>query len=246
MSAINHFLTNFVSRPASALPKGGQWAIAFTDLSNNNILEAINKAYDYEPDGRGSMSWNTTEAAKVLLTPNYQEDSGCLFAQAIMIPGDGIQTNPGGNIQYNGFVRGRVGAGRNDFNPLKITFLDTNISFVDCFLRGWALATANFGLIARPQGDPLQYRMDLLCFKYGVYNLDTPPFITQQYRFKDVCCISVSDEEYNYTPQTGGPVLREAEFIYNSYSVNSENVNENVLDNKPKVIAELAQEATSE
>jgi hypothetical protein len=236
--SISHFLDNFLQRPASGLPKGAQWAIEFADITNLSLLNAIDKAYEYEPAGTGgALGWNTSTAASTLLTPDYQSTHGCLFAQAIQLPGDGIQTNPGGNIQYNNFIRGRVGGGRNDFNPLKMTFLDTNISFVDTFLRGWALATANFGLIARPQGDPLQYRTTLFCYKFGVYDLATPPYITQQYTFKDICCISVTDEEYNYTPITS-PILREAEFIFNSYSIDSTtHMNQEVIGNQQASVA---------
>jgi hypothetical protein len=101
---------------------------------------------------------------------------------------------------------------------MRMTFLDTNVSFVDSFLRGWALATSNFGMIARPKWDDKNYRTDLFCYKFGI----TPkgPVIIQTMKFKDVCCVSVSEEEYNCAPSTA-PVLREAQFIYNSYSVNT-------------------------
>ena len=120
-----------------------------------------------------------------------------------------------GNIQSNAFIRSFVGAGRNDFPVMRMTFLDTNVSFVDSFLRGWALATANFGLIARSD---IKYRTNLTCYKFGI----TPkgPFIIQTMTFRDICCVSVSEEEYQYTPPTG-PVLREAQFVYNNYSIDT-------------------------
>ena len=219
-SPIPNFLSNFLSRPASSIPKGAQWAIAFQNFDNSDLklLNTIDKAYEYEPQ---SKLWNTSKAAKVLLGEDYQSRHGCLFAQAIELPGERIQTNAEGSIKSGGFIRARVGAGRDDFGTLKITFLETNISFVDSLLRGWALATANFGLIARAPTDPLQYRTTLYCYKFGTYSAAEPPYVIQEVVFDGICCTSVSSEEYNYAAADGTAKMREAEFLYNSYAIDT-------------------------
>ena len=217
---VHLFLDNVLSRPATSIPKGSQWIVTFQ--SGDKTLEecifpAIDLAYKNEPNLGGSK-WNTREAATSILTDEYQKNKGCMFCQAIELPGDGSQVNAEGNIKTNAFLRSYVGGGRNDLPIMKMTFLDTNVSFSDSFLRGWALATANFGLIARSKTDPKNYRCDIICNKFGI----TPdgPFIIQTMIFKDACCISVSSEEYQYTHSTSA-VLREAQFIYNSYTVNT-------------------------
>jgi len=238
---IPNFLNAFLARPASSIPKGAQWAIAFQHLDNTsatgsaggstvNLLKTIEKAYEYEPQ---SKLWNTSKAAEVLLNRDYQTRHGCLFAQAIELPGERIQTNAEGNIKANGFIRARVGGGREDFGTLKITFLETNISFVDSFLRGWALATANFGLIARAPNDPLQYRTTLYCYKFGTYSASEPPYVIQEVVFDGICCTSVSSEEYNYAPVSGTAKMREAEFLYNSYAIDTSTlIKKEVTENK--------------
>lgn len=238
---IPNFLNSFLARPASSIPKGAQWAIAFDNLdissasgagggSTMNLLKAIEKAYEYEPQ---SKLWNTSKAAEILLNSDYQSRHGCLFAQAIELPGEKIQTNVEGSIKANGFIRARVGGGREDFSTLKITFLETNISFVDSLLRGWALATANFGMIARAPSDPLQYRTTLYCYKFGTHSSSEPPYVLQQVVFDGICCISVSSEEYNYAPVSGTAKMREAEFLYNSYAVDTSTlINTELVDNK--------------
>ena len=102
---------------------------------------------------------------------------------------------------------------------MRMTFLDTNVSFADSFLRGWSLATANFGMIMRSKP---KYRTNLTCHKFAI----TPkgPFIIQTMKFKDICCIGVSEEEYQYGPVTS-PVLREARFVYNNYIIDTESGN---------------------
>lgn len=218
-SNADFFLDSFLARPASAIPKGAQWAVTFETQAKSlfdAIYPAIKLAYEYEPGGL--QNWNTEKAAQIITSKDYQKDRGCMFCQAIGLPGEGHAVNPGGNIQSNAFIRSYVGGGRNDFPMIRMTFLDTHLSFVDSFLRGWALATSNFGMIARPPWEPENYRTDLECWKFGI----TPkgPFVLQKMKFQQVCCISVTEEEYTQAPTTS-PVLREAQFVFNSYSVNT-------------------------
>jgi len=222
-SFLNHFLRG---KESTSIPKGAQWIITFLDLKEK-ILPAIQQAYKYEP-----VPWKMNEQAVLsILEEDFQGKRGCYFAQAISLPGEVIQTNAAGNIQSNALIKSRVGGGREDFGTLKITFLETNVSFVDSFLRGWSLATANFGMIARPENDPLQYRTSLICTKFGI-NADAP-YITQQIIFDGICCTSVTNEEYNYTPLVGQPIMREAEFVYHSYSIDTTSAPAKTYSNPP-------------
>jgi hypothetical protein len=217
------FLQGFLVRPATAIPKGAQWVVSFDDLTS--ILPSIETAYSYEPNNIGK--WSTTRAASTILNDEYQKNRGCMFCQAIGLPGESMTANVEGSIVSNAFIRSYVGGGRNAFPIMRMTFLDTNISFSDSFLRGWALATANFGMIAR---NDIKYRTNLNCFKFAI----TPsgPVIIQTMKFKDICCISVSEEEYNYNPGTS-PVLREAQFVYNNYMIDTEQGNSSdILSNR--------------
>lgn len=234
---IELFLKSFIGRPASSIPKGAQWAISFFDLQET-ILPSIKEAYKLEP-----QPWQIDEkSVKSILHEDLQGKRGCLFAQAISLPGESHQTNTAGNIQSNALIRARVGGGRNEFGLLKITFLETNVSFVDSFLRGWALATANFGMIARNPTDPLNYRTTLMCNKFGIDV--NGPFVTQQITFEGVCCTSVTNEEYNYTPLAGQPILREAEFVFNSYSIDTTTI-PSIIATNPYVEGESAVTITS-
>lgn len=228
---IEFFLKSLIGRPASSIPKGAQWAISFFDLEER-ILPSIKKAYEFEP-----LPWQIDgSSVKSILHEDLQGKRGCFFAQAISLPGESHQTNTAGNIQSNALIRARVGGGRNEFGLLKITFLETNVSFVDSFLRGWALATANFGMIARNPTDPLNYRTTLMCNKFGI-DVDGP-FVTQQITFEGVCCTSVTNEEYNYTPLAGQPILREAEFVFNSYSIDTTVIPSNIATNPYPPVAD--------
>lgn len=210
----SYFVSKFLANPATNIPKGAQWTVMFHELGN--ILPTIDAAYQREPLAN---SWKITRAASIVTGDDFQKTKGCMFCQAIALPGDGMTAVAEGIIKSNAYIRGYVGGGRNDFPLMRMTFLETNVSFCDSFLRGWALATANFGMIAR---DDKPYRTNLTCWKFGI----TPqgPIILQTMSFQDICCVDVSEEEYNYDPSSAA-VKREAQFVYNSYSIDSETGN---------------------
>jgi len=205
----NKFLSNFLSNPATSIPKGAQWAVHFDNLPS--LLDTIKEAYNGEP-GR---TWNTTEAAKILTSRQFQESIGCMFCQAIDLPGEGM-TPVAEGIKTNAFIRSYIGAGRNDFPIMRMSFLETNVSFADSVLRGWALATAKFGMIARTGNK--NYRTNLTCYKFSIGSKQ--PYISQTMRFEGICCISLSNEESNYDAMTS-TTRRDAQFIYNSYSIDT-------------------------
>jgi hypothetical protein len=220
------FLDSFLSLPASSIPKGAQWCVRFADLEGS-ILPAIALACQNEP-----ASWTAHAAGSLLLSDSYQKSWGCLFCQAIGIPGEGLTTVPEGNVKSNALIRGSVGAGRNDFSTLRMTFLETNISFCDSFLRGWALATANFGLIAR--GGEKNYRTALECTQFMI----TPsgPLIRTMFTFDGVCCVGVAEQELSYA-SSSAPVERAATFVFNSYRVGFEAPPSQLLQhNKPPAL----------
>lgn len=204
------FISNFLQQPAGAIAKSAQWAVRFGDLQGK-ILDSITEAYKGEPSG----AWKTEKAARAIIQPQFQTQYGCFFCQAISLPGEG-GTPIAEGIKANSFIRSYVGAGRNDFPIMRMSFLETNVSFAETFLRGWALATTKFGMVAR--SGKKNYRTDMTCFKFS--QSPQGPFVTQTVHFDGVCCISVGEEEYNYDHQTSIK-KRDAQFIYNTYSINA-------------------------
>jgi hypothetical protein len=205
---IANFFQDFLSRPATALPKGAQWVVSFETIP----IRAIKEGLKYEP-----QTWEVDEGLAITTAELLQKRQGCLFAQAINLPGEGYQANPEG-LQMNGFLRTTVGAGRQAYSPIQMVFLESNVSFVDNVIRPWVIATSHLGLIAR-SGD-LNYRTNLICSKLGILRPDEPPIVTQEYTFYGVCPVSVTSEELNYSTQTN-PMFREADFIYHYYKLST-------------------------
>jgi len=224
---VPHFLESFLGRPASALPKGALWVVDFEGL--DSVRDAIKKTAELEP-GKG---WNIVAGLNCLIKTEAYKNKGCLFCQAVSVPGEQTIVNPEG-IQKGHFIRTATGDGRSDYTTgLKMTFLDTNVSFVDNVLRPWVVTTARLGLIARTGRD--QYRQNISIYKLGVLKPAQPPFVLQKYLFKGACPVEVSTEEYNYTASTS-PINREATFTFHSYELdtNFNNSNLAIYNNTPQ------------
>jgi hypothetical protein len=207
---IPSFLDTFLSKPASSLPKGGQWVVDFGNFSS--VKQAIINTAKLLP----SKGWNVEAGFNKITAEDYTK-RGCLFVQAVEIPGESVVVNPEG-IQKNHFIRTATGDGKSDYaTALRMVFLNTNVSFVDNIIRPWVLTTARLGLVARPNGNQ-QYRQDITVYKLGVTDSKTPPYIAEQYTFYGVCPIEISSEEYNYTPLTS-PILRDVTFTFHNYNL---------------------------
>jgi hypothetical protein len=210
---VPYFLT-FLGTPVGSIPKGAQWIVVFEELEKR-ILPGIKRALTYE-----GQDWQIEKAAEAVLSDNFQKISGCMFCQAIGLPKDGMTTQQEGNIQSNAFLRSHVGQVRTLDQTIRVTFLDTNVSFAENFLRPWAISTANFGLIARDPDSVENYRTNAHFYKLGSYSSNLPPTITMKVSFYGLCCIDVAGEEYTYSAASG-PVLRESSFIYNHYAIDT-------------------------
>lgn len=214
---IPHFLSSFLSKPASALPKGAQWVVDFEGLKD--IRDTLVTTALLEPE----KGWDIHAGMDTLIYNEDYKRKGLLFCQAVSIPGESAVVNPEG-IQKNHFLMTATGDGRAPYAPtgLRMVFLDTNVSFVDNVVRPWVVTTARLGMIARPKNTKTppftNYRQDITVYKLGVLTPLQPPFILQKYTFKGACAIDVSEEEYNYSPATA-PVNREATFVYHYYTL---------------------------
>ena len=222
------FFHNILTTTAASIPKGAQWLVYFTDLQKN-ILPGIKSALTME-----SKTWQIEKASQAITGNLFQKTQGCVFCQAIGLPGEDLTVNPAGNITTNSLMRSYVGEGRTQWPVMRMSFMDTNVSFVDSFLRAWVISTGQHGLIARDRGTAESYRTDMICYKIGTFTVANKPTIIAQYNFYDICCVSVNEEEYTYEAATSYS-KREAKFLYNHYSVDTVTNNVDFLGAPTKI-----------
>lgn len=208
------FFEGFLSKPASALPKGAQWVVDFEGLQD--VKQAIQRTTQLEP-----RKWDIEKGLNLLTSGGSHNSRGFLFAQAVSVPGEQTITNPEG-IQKNQFIQTTTGDGRSAYGSslLNVVFLETNVSFVENVIRPWVVTTGRLGMVARSGKD--QYRQDISVYKIGVLTPSTPPFVLMKYTFYGTCPVSVEAEEFNYSPTTG-PIQRSVSFLYRYYDITTYN-----------------------
>jgi hypothetical protein len=206
-NSIENFLSLYLSRPGSALPKNALWVVSFEGLTD--IKEALKETAKYEPS-----KWILDNSLNLYIG-NDDYTKTCFFVQAVSVPGEQAIVVPEG-IQQNAFLRTPVGSGRSEYSGLQMTFLDSNINFVDGIIRPWIITTARLGMIARSKSNE-QYRQKVRVVKLGTFSR-TAPTILQEYTFTGVCPINVASEEYNYTGSSS-PTYREVTFSFLSYKL---------------------------
>lgn len=203
-----YFLSDFLSKTPTAIPKSAQWIMVF-----DGFPAGIRLAASFEP-----RAWKIDEALALVTNSTAAKNKGCLFCQALEIPGESLTVSQGTPLQYGGYIFPNVMQGREAPGRLRTQFLDTNISFAENVIRPWTLATAHFGLIARSEADPRQYRTNITFYQLGSFEQFQEAFPIKKITFYGACPISVGEKEYNYVADTSAPVYS-AEFLFNYYQV---------------------------
>lgn len=131
-----------------------------------------------------------------------------LWAQGISFIGDGINTSRVGSSQ-TGALKGLISDGRMDLNAANITFLESNVSFVDGFLRPWSVLVGHRSLKDQ------NLRCDIELFALEKWELTEPFKVRKSMLFKNAVPVSIDAEEYNYT---GDKLIeRQVQFAFDRY-----------------------------
>jgi hypothetical protein len=218
------FFQNVLTSPAGTLPKGAQWVLVWSGNSDdtsgksnsyyiNGIPSVIKQVNKYEPN---SNNWQIDKAFDTVASDNYNKVC-CMFAQSILLPNESM-TLQGEGVQRNGLIRSYIGLGRNDPQQVTVSFLETNVDFVDNVIRPWVIMTSHLGLIARPPEQT--YRTNMVLYKLGITTKDNPPTILETITFYGACPVSVDGHEFTYAPYTQA-IRKNATFTYYYYTIDS-------------------------
>ncbi len=189
------------------------------------VIEAHNKEYllsritgqikKIEPPG-----WGVDRIVEQTWNDYTQNIIGCIFAQGVELPGEKVKTELVGITEGSnrGFINSPIINGRQGFEPLLCSFLETNQSFVDGCIRPWSILVSHEGLIARPRNQSI--KADIHIYQLAKAGEDRPNIIRKAWIFKDCVPIDVSSEKLDYQSNDFGK--RQATFVYNSYHINQD------------------------
>jgi hypothetical protein len=196
----------------SAIPMSTQWVVLFDDFPIPLKQEVLGKL---EPagDGRG---WNIDISKKVLTSYVYQKLIGCVFAQGFQAPRQSVDARNDEN--YRGFLGAPISYNRVKNEPLNLTFLETNASFVDTVIRPWSILTSHLGLIARPKEQNIKTNITIL--QYTRTNQALSQIPRKIWTFYNACPISIPGNSYDYSNES---VEKQSniKFIYSHYQVSN-------------------------
>lgn len=123
------YFHRFLCQCATAPALPFLWVIVITAHNKNNLLNKIkNIVPEYEPEG-----WDYSSGVDSTWTTETQDIIGCIFAQAVKLPGENSNIEHVGVTEGSrrGFINTPVMNGRQDFQTLDITFRETNQSFAE-------------------------------------------------------------------------------------------------------------------
>ena len=213
-SGLTEWFYNVLLTSTNSVPIQSLWLVYFDRIIPSNVDIKI-----YE---NNKNEWDLTNGNNNL-TLGGSDKPGLIFAQAVKIPGDGINVSRSGPANA-GIIKGLVGNGRKDPENLNISFLETNNSFTDLNLRPWAIKVGHKSLKYS------SLKTNITVIQLAKAGPGKSLVEKAKWIFHDACPIDIDTQEYNY----GADAItrRQVNFAYNYYTLSSkDNIGEtSVLD----------------
>jgi hypothetical protein len=171
---------------------------------------------------REQSSWNINDnVTQKLIDGSLQySDStmtGCIFARQVSLPGDSISVSNQG-LDYGGFMAPAVADTRGKYEPLSITLLETNASFLDFVIRPWLIMVGYNGLVARAPNSPKYVKAPYInVVMYAKLGAGNGMGIRKIYSFENAAPIGIGGETYSYAEE--GLRYSDVKFAYDRYSI---------------------------
>ena len=195
---------NVILTSANSVPIQSQWIAFFTNPVDLNRAAQVGGL-------ENGVGYYTLAVGAAINTA--QGGMGALFANSVTIPSEGMGASKLGP-EGSGMLKGSISNGRMEMENLKISFLDTNMSFCDYNLRPWAIYASH-----RSLKDP-DVKTTITIIQLAKSGAGKPMLPRAIWTFHDACPVSIASEEFNYGQDK--VVGRQVEFSYNYYLLNAD------------------------
>lgn len=192
------------------------WMLLITPNDSENLIDQLTKIGDLEIKGSSSngSSWQISEGLNLVTDKQVSQVIGCAFASMYNAPGESIGMEYAGISNNNrGFLRGPIVNGRSDPSPVQIQFTETNSSFIENFIRPWAILTAHKGLFAYEKSN----KATITILEYRKDGWDQDPKVRKRWTF-----FEAAPSDVGGTDASRGETdveMRTCSFVYNGYTV---------------------------
>ena len=213
VSEIQSFL-NFLADSSTSIPLNANFLISF------KIPVEVTKiiATTYEAGGTEKWESITGAAGKLAAVQGAgigKERTACMFANGITLPAEKNNYERTGMLNA-GLVSGVISTSREQQKSLDITFLETNLSFLDFIIRPWIIAGTHRGLIARSDAKTIKTNITAYFYDKNMNNK-----VRKQYDFYGCMPVSLDAATHDYGPSL--TTVGKVGWAYNSYTVSIPN-----------------------
>jgi hypothetical protein len=201
----------------TAVALASQWMVT---IHFNRVTNLFSKIQDSLRSREQSIWSYDTDVVNLLIDGGLQARSdnmmGCVFARQVVLPSETIEASNQG-LEYGGFLPPATANTRSKYEPLSITMLETNASFLDFIIRPWILMVGYNGLIARSQDSPKNVKAEIDVVMYAKTGYGNAMGIRKVYKFYNAAPISLGGETYSYNEE--GLRYSDVKFVYDKYAV---------------------------
>lgn len=207
-----------LGRWPTAIALASQWMVTINFDNVNSLFDNLQTVIKR----REQSEWKFNQSViSTLLDGGLQHSSenmmGCVFARQIQLPGESIDASNQG-LDYAGFLPPATSNTRGKYEPLSITMLETNASFLDFIIRPWIIMVGYNGLVARsPDSNKNVKASSIDVTMYAKTGYGNPMGIRKIYRFYNAAPIGIGGETYSYNEE--GLRYSDVKFVYDKYAV---------------------------
>jgi len=188
----------------TSIPLKTMWSVELTvpRVMNTYLSEPLsNPSISYGVKGAdAAKSWDVDDQRQEIVTATTKEINGWylgnMLATGVDFISDGITTKRAAVEKSAGYLGGILTEGRNELDALRISFLETNISYVDTAIRPWMINVAADSLVAYNRRDNLKLRSDIICSLYALTGPGKAPIKRKTYYFYNAFPSSIAGEKY--------------------------------------------------
>lgn len=210
----------------TSIPLKTMWSVELTvpRVMNTYLAEPLsNPAISYAARGAdASKSWDVDQQRQEIVGATTKEINGWylgnMLATGIDFISDGIASKRVSIENSAGYLGGIVTTGRSELDGLRISFLETNISYVDTAIRPWMINVAADSLVAYNRRDSLRLRSDIVCSLYALTGPGKAPIKRKTYYFYNAFPTSIPGEKY-ISNGDSAIISTTVSFTYSHYSI---------------------------
>lgn len=209
-SVINHFL-ELLSLRNYDIPLTTQWLVRISFDENKDQLFSEFQKYTQVDKNKFYISNSIlNELTNNKVQPKENDTGGLFFVQTVKLPDESFEIGSNDELSY-GFLGGIYANTRKSMNSrnLGIGFMETNLDFLDGFIRPWIITASYRGLLEG--GGKPSIKRDI-----EIVQITKERRVRKIHKFEKCIPISVEADTLNYEGEK--LIVRDVTWHYNKYT----------------------------